>query len=163
MKDKPGAYLESSVWNRLVDRKDPDRRRITRRFLATGPRKLRWFVSIAVTDELDETPDHDLRNQLQRQVYNHGPRVIPTTRKAERVLEDLLGRGVGTPAKLADTLHLAMAIAGGMDYLVTWDERDLATERINRLVRAYCRERGYNEVRIGTPIEVLEWVSRESI
>jgi predicted nucleic acid-binding protein len=152
------AYLESSVWNRIVDRVDPDRRRLTRSFLRLGRRKLRWFASAAVNAELNRTPEPEVRRSLQRQVRKHRPRAVTMSTRAGRIFEDLIARGIGTPARAADMLHLALAIAGRMDYLVSWDERHLATARVDRMARAYCRERGYTEMRIGTPTEVARWV-----
>ena len=152
------AYLESSVWNRIVDREDPERRRITRIFLDRARRKLRWFASAVVRAELGETPDLELRHELFRQLRRHRPRAVTVAPRTTAVLDGLMERGIGTPARAADMMHLALAISAGMDFLVSWDERHLANPRVERLVREYCRLTGYNLIRIGTPVQVATWV-----
>ena len=74
-------------------------------------------------------------------------------------MADLIARGIGTPARVADMWHLALAITGRADYFVSWDVAHLANERVEKTVRAYCRERGYNPVQIGTPLQVSQWIA----
>jgi hypothetical protein len=148
----------SSLWNRIIDRKDPERRRVTRFFLHVGSRKLRWFISAAVRAELGAAPEPQDRRLLARQLERERPRTLTQSRRTLRILEDLLDRGVGTETRTIDLLHLSISIGANLDYLVSWDVRDLANERVNRLVREYCRGKRYNPVRIGTPEQVLEWL-----
>jgi predicted nucleic acid-binding protein len=156
--DKRKAFLETSFWIRIFDREDPARRRTTRLFLHIASRKLRWFLSATVRGELQAAPDLALRRAAARQVNAERPRTLTQTRRAARILDELLDRRIGTPARAADMMQLSIAIDGGMDFLVTWDVRHLANERVNRMVRDYCRQNGYNPIRIGTPEQVLEWL-----
>lgn len=155
---KGRAYLESSVWNRTLDGQDPERRRVTRLFLRVGSRKLRWFISAAVRAELGAAPNLDLRRRLERKMEEEHPKTLTQSRRAMRIYEDLLDRRMAASTHVIDLVHLSVALDGGMDFLVSWDVRDLANARVNRAVRDYCRANGYHDIRIGTPEQVLEWL-----
>ena len=151
-------YLESSFWARLVDRRDPRRRRATRRFQAWMDPRHFALVSDLVRAELRETQDPDLRRSVVRRYHRAGKKLVPTTPNVRRVAWDLVARGAVTENHLADAFHIAYSMVGRAFALVTWDVSDLAREHTRRIVREYCWLQGLPELRIGTPIEVAQWL-----
>jgi hypothetical protein len=99
-------YLESSVWARLADRKDPVRRRSTRRFVSWMRPRHFALVSDLVQGELGETRDPDVRRSIVRLYYRASKRLIPITPKVRRVAWEIVGAGV-TENHLADAFHIA--------------------------------------------------------
>jgi predicted nucleic acid-binding protein len=68
----------------------------------------------------------------------------------------LLAAG-GLPKKAAsDALHIAVAAAHGMDYLVTWNCKHIANARMLRFVGETCRSAGFEPPVICTPEELAE-------
>lgn len=162
VKTRPLAYIETSVWVRLVDREYPDRRRITYRFMSGVRRKLGIRISDLVHAEIAKTPKIQIRRQSQRRLKSHRPRVIPTVRKVHEIARELEAAGCLTGRHIADLQHLGYALFGNVAYLVTWNMRDLARERTRRFVEEWCLRRKRAVMRIGTPEEMKRWLSEKT-
>lgn len=70
--------------------------------------------------------------------------------------EELMQRGQLPPKEAVDALHIAAAVSGGLDYLLTWYFKHLANAAIRARVEAVCRDLGYEPCIICTPEELLE-------
>jgi predicted nucleic acid-binding protein len=156
MKPKPVLYLEPSFWRRLLDREDAQRRRATYSFLLKIARKCRIRISRMVMAELTAVRDLELRRGLLRKLWHERVRSITAGAEVDREVlgllrEKILGRG-----RLADLYHIGYAMVGRCDYLVSWDEDDLARPWTQGRVEEYCRRNGLKRLRIGTPVEVGE-------
>jgi predicted nucleic acid-binding protein len=57
--------------------------------------------------------------------------------------------------------HIAYALIGGADYLVTWDQEDLAREWTRERVTQFCIDSGRKVLMIGTPVEVGKWLGTQ--
>ena len=55
-----------------------------------------------------------------------------------------------------DALHIALATANGMDYLMTWNLRHIANAMTRSRIEALCRAEGYEPPVICTPEELRE-------
>jgi predicted nucleic acid-binding protein len=55
-----------------------------------------------------------------------------------------------------DALHIALAAAHGIEYLVTWNCRHIANAAVRLIVERVCRDAGYEPPVICTPVELLE-------
>ena len=55
-----------------------------------------------------------------------------------------------------DSFHLALAVCHGMDYLVSWNCKHIASGRVRNTVGAIDNERGYQTPIICTPEELME-------
>lgn len=152
-------YLESSFWSRLVDRSDPARRRITRRFLTWAVPRHYLLASDLVDAEMREIRDPDLRRQVLRRYAAVRKRTVPTVPEVGRIARDLIQRGCVTEKHLADAFHLGYAIVALADALVTWNLSDLARPHTRGIVSDYCWQRGFPEMRIGSPQEVGRWLN----
>ena len=156
VKHKPLLYLESSFWRRLLDQHDPDRRRTTYSFLKKVARRSRLRISRMVLAELVAVRDLSLRRRLLRKMYRERIRNVTTSSHVDRRVREWTEAAWLGQAQLADLYHIAYAVFGGCDYLVSWDEGHLARPWTQRLVEEYCREKGLKRLRIGTPVEVAE-------
>ncbi len=64
---------------------------------------------------------------------------------------------VALPAKAAaDALHIAVAVVGGVDYLLTWNCKHIANAAMRHMIEAVCRADGYEPPVICTPVELME-------
>ena len=61
------------------------------------------------------------------------------------------------PEKAAvDALHIAIAAAQGMDYLLTWNLKHIANAIFRNAIADACRRQGYEPPIICTPEELME-------
>ena len=73
------------------------------------------------------------------------------------VLADELVDPGPIPSKAAlDAFHIAAAVAGGADYLLTWNFKHLANAALRKRIEAACRSRGYDPPVICTPEELSQ-------
>jgi hypothetical protein len=55
-----------------------------------------------------------------------------------------------------DALHIAVATASGMDYLLTWNFKHIANAAMRADVELVCRLNGYEPPVICSPMELME-------
>jgi hypothetical protein len=81
---------------------------------------------------------------------------LETTTAALIVAKELI-QGGALPAKAADdALHIAVAAAQGIPYLLTWNCRHLANATMRPLIESVCARNGVKAPIICTPEELLE-------
>ena len=62
------------------------------------------------------------------------------------------------PAMAAeDAAHIAIAVANGIEYLVTWNYRHIANAASRSQIEAVCRNEGFEPVIICSPDELMEY------
>ena len=83
-----------------------------------------------------------------------GIAVIQLTGAATDLADMLIEEGP-IPAKAAlDALHIAVAVAGGMEFLLTWNFKHLANATMRAQIERKCRSRGFEPPIICTPEEL---------
>lgn len=84
-----------------------------------------------------------------------GIELLAQTAAVDALAGELL-RGVPLPPQAtSDALHIAIAAAHGMDYLVTWNCAHIANAALRPRIEAVCRRFGYEPPVICTPQELL--------
>jgi predicted nucleic acid-binding protein len=92
--------------------------------------------------------------QKRLAVLNDVPLLL-ITEQALSIAESLVERGI-IPAKAAeDALHIAVATANGVDYLLTWNCRHIANPEIQRNIAEYLEQIGLFLPFICTPEELF--------
>jgi len=82
--------------------------------------------------------------------------VLATTDEARDLARALVEKGPLPPRAAEDALHIAVAVANGMDYLLTWNCKHLANAAMRSKIEEVCEGMGYEPVIICTPEELLE-------
>lgn len=62
--------------------------------------------------------------------------------------------GALPPKARVDALHVAMAAAHGMDYLLTWNCKHIANASLRGRIEDFCRAAGFEPPIICTPLEL---------
>ncbi len=84
-----------------------------------------------------------------------GVSLLRLTPEATALAENLLRRG-GLPRKAtADAFHVAIAVVGGMDYLLTWNCTHIANATMRARIGQICRGAGFEPPIICTPEELV--------
>ncbi len=84
-----------------------------------------------------------------------GVNLLRLTPEATALAENLLRRG-GLPRKAtADAFHVAIAVVGGMDYLLTWNCKHIANATMRARIDQISRDAGFAPPIICTPEELV--------
>jgi len=82
--------------------------------------------------------------------------IVDITPEALALAKDLLN-AKALPAKAAqDALHIAIAAAVGIPYLLTWNCRHMNNATMRPLIESVCKTRGFQAPIICSPEELLE-------
>ncbi|MBK7002419.1 MAG: type II toxin-antitoxin system VapC family toxin [Rhodoferax sp.] len=153
---KRKVYIETSVISYLTAR--PSRtilgaahQQITLAWWETRSR-YELLVSESVLRECSAGDPDAAQKRLA--VLNDIPLLL-VTEQALNIAESLVERGI-IPAKAAeDALHIAIATANGVDYLLTWNCRHIANPEIQRSIAEHLEQLGLFLPFICTPEELL--------
>lgn len=155
---KPKAYLETSIVSYLTARPSRDlvtaaRQQVTHDWWTNRRGEFELYVSEFVIGEARLGNPEMARQRLEAL---DGIPEIELTEEAAALAEQLVGKGP-LPSKAAlDAFHIAVAVSGGVDYLLTWNFKHLANAIIRRKIENACRSAGYEPCTICTPEELLE-------
>ena len=75
---------------------------------------------------------------------------------ALQLAERLVDKGPLPENAAVDALHIAAAVSGGIDYLLTWNFKHLANVVIRTKIEKFIRSLGYEPCVICTPEELPE-------
>jgi predicted nucleic acid-binding protein len=155
----PKVYIETSVISYLVARRNQcdllvaANQELTQEWWETRRQSFELYASAVVLAEAarGDRTFAEARMAVARELalVEVSPAAIDL---AQKLLQD-----AGLPGNASeDALHIAIASAGGLDYLLTWNCRHIANAviipRVNRVVRHY----GFEPPLICTPHELIE-------
>ena len=154
---KPRVYVETSVISYLTGRPSRDlvtaaHQQITRDWWEQRSR-FDLFVSQAV---LTEAALGDADAASRRLEALGEAAVLPATAEAADLAERLIRERAIPAAAAIDALHVAVAVANGMDYLVTWNCTHIANAARRVRIEKACRRAGLQAPAICTPEELLQ-------
>ena len=155
---KPTAYVETSVISYLTARPSRDvviaaYQEITREWWRDASDRFRLMASELVILEAGAGDPDAARARLEAlQTVTS----IGVTAEAEALAETLLDNGAVPRRAAADAVHIAIAAANGVHYLVTWNFRHIANAAMRAKIERECRQAGYEPPVICTPNELLE-------
>jgi hypothetical protein len=81
--------------------------------------------------------------------------LLNVNQEAVALARKLVENGLLPEKAAIDALHIAVATAHGMDYLLTWNCRHIANAEMQTRVAAISRASGYEPPVICTPEELL--------
>ena len=149
------VYVETSIVSYLSARTSRDvviaaHQQITRRWWR-GRRNYSLLVSQVV---LDEAAVGDPGARARRLRALRGIPILPLTDQATQLAGDLVRRGALPKKAIVDALHIAIAAAHQVDYLLTWNCKHIANATTRGTIETICRSAGANPPIICTPEEL---------
>jgi len=145
-------YLDTSVFSAYLDERAPERLAETREFWSRLDGFEPYSSSVAA-DELARTPDLTRRARLQelfRQVVS-----LPTAPDTVALAQSYVSLGAFSEEQRVDALHVAAAVLGRMDVLVSWNFRHLVNRRRRNLLAAHNSTLGLPVIEILSPPELI--------
>jgi len=143
-------YLDTSVFSAYYDERTPERMHMTRDFwpILEQHEKL---CSQLVIEELGQARSN-LREKLLALTQNFT--ILNVTDGMRELAEDYVREGVVPSRYLVDAIHIAAAVLGNADILVSWNFRHLVKRSTRLLVNYINTKQRSRTIEILAPPEV---------
>ncbi len=155
---RPTVYIESTIISYYAASRTRDlilaaHQEITREWWESVLPTLDPYVSQIVFDEISRG-DADA---AQRRLATVGEFKVLEMTADVASLADMYFNALSIPQKARnDSLHMALAVYHGMDYLVSWNCTHISSGRVRNVVTRINDQRGYQTPIICTPEELME-------
>lgn len=156
---KPTVYIETTIISYLVgwlSRHDlyvAANQEFTRDWWSKRRHDFELFASAVV---IREARDGEPGLAAERLTFLNEVSLLEVTEEAEQLKRELL-KGAALPEKAElDALHIAVATAHELDYLLSWNCRHIANAFTLPRVYDICRRAGYDPPFVCTPLELME-------
>lgn len=154
---KPKIYIENSIISYLTADPSRDiitaaRQALTRQWWNEKRFDYELYISEFVISEAEAGDPEMATRRLEALT---GIAEIELTETAAEFAEILIREGPLPPKAALDALHIAVAVSGGIEYLMTWNFAHLANATIRNQIERKCRSKGYEPPIICTPEELL--------
>ena len=155
---KQKVYIETSVISYLTARISRDlivagHQRLTQEWWTTRRDAFDVFVSQVVVEESSLGDPEAARQRLG--VMQALP-LLEISEAAVELAKELVRIGPLPPQAEVDALHIAVAVTGQVDYLLTWNCKHMANAAFRHRINTVCQDQGYVPIIICTPEELLE-------
>lgn len=152
------VYIETSIVSYLTARPSRDvvtlaRQELTREWWET--RRPRFDLCTADIVAGEASQGHSEAASRRLAVLDEITE-LETTSEAEDLADHLLREGPLPEKAAVDALHIAIATAHQVDYLLTWNLTHIANAAMRKPIEALCRSKGYEAPVMCTPEELME-------
>jgi predicted nucleic acid-binding protein len=157
------VYIETSVVSYLVAR--PSARTVAHQWHVWTKdwwRLRRPFFECVISEEvLREAAAGDPKASRQRLDALSTLTVLRRTQAVDDLAEAFLSAGAMPAKAKADAVHLAVATAHRVDYLLTWNLKHLANAEVWLRVRPLVEQRGYRMPMVCRPLQLMGEIEYE--
>lgn len=158
MSESPKIYLETTVISYLTARPSRNLRVVAHQEITADwwtRRRMRFelYVSRLV---IDEASAGDAEAAARRLATLKGIPRLELTEPVSILAARLVAEAAIPREAIEDALHVAVATAHGMDYLLTWNCRHIANAAMRNRIADVCAGSGFEAPVICTPEELLE-------
>ena len=154
---KPKVYVETTVVSYLTGSPSRDLVVAAHQQITTEWWKSRKRFDLYVSQiVIQEAGGGDQEAAASRLKILEGINILELTPEARDLARKLLTQGPIPQKAAVDALHIATAVANGMDFLVTWNCTHIANAAMRIMIEAVCRSLGYEPPVICTPEELME-------
>ena len=143
-------YLDTSVFSAYYDERTPERMQMTRGFWPVLERHEKLYSELTI-EELGQAHSN-LREKLLTLTQNF--MVLNLTDEMRDLAKLYVEEGVVPSRYFADALHVAAAVFGNADILVSWNFKHLVKRSARFLVNYVNAKQGLKMIEILAPPEV---------
>lgn len=152
MRRRIKVYLDTSVISALFDERNPQRQLLTQTFFENAE-AFDVYVSEAVLAEIDDTRDNRLRKKLRETAISF--EILPLNEECRALAGEYVRHGAIPSDYPEDALHISIATANGIDYLLNWNFKHIVKVKKRKIVNIVNAALGYPDLEIITPAELL--------
>ena len=155
---KSRVYIETSVISYLTARPSRDiliaaNQQVTQEWWQERRPNFDVYISQLVEQEISSG---DTEAVAKRQQVLTDCSFLDITPEAVELANKLIEQNAIPRQAAEDALHIAVATASGMDYLLTWNFKHIANAAMRANVELVCRLNGYEPPVICSPMELME-------
>lgn len=152
------VYIETSVWSMIHPDQPAALREASIKLLEQCRDRIHLpHISDVVLQEVREAPGEKQQAVLDR-IASLSPVLLPMSENAVALAKRFIDAGILSEARLDDARHVACAMLGGVDVLISWNYRHIANVRKAEKFRAAAVLSGNPSIlEIHTPLEFVEW------
>lgn len=157
MKEKESVYLETTIVSYLTAWLSRDliraaHQQITQEWWSNRRKDFELFVSEFV---INEASAGDAEAAEKRLAALEGIALLDVNTEVEDLAKKLVAEEALPPKAATDALHIAVATAHDIDYLLSWNCKHIANAEMQDAIERVCEESGYRCPKICTPEELL--------
>lgn len=153
---KTKIYLDTSVLSHLKQEDVPEKMADTLK-LWEDIRACKYDVYMSNTTLMEiQRCKPDKLDLVMRYVEDVNYSVIGYSDEINLVAEQIIDLGILTRKSLDDCIHIASAVVGCCDIIVSWNFKHLVNIKTIKGVRAITNLQGYNNIDIVSPTMLLE-------
>jgi predicted nucleic acid-binding protein len=153
---KPTLYLETTIVSYLTALPSHDLVRAAHQQLTRDWWETRSAFDLYISQfVLDEAGAGDAEAAQRRLAALTGVPLLDVTTEARLLAGEILSLGGMPPKAYVDAVHVAVAAAHGIDYLLTWNCTHIANPMMRGKIEAICRATGFEAPVICTPVEFM--------
>ncbi|HEY2404064.1 MAG TPA: type II toxin-antitoxin system VapC family toxin [Steroidobacteraceae bacterium] len=154
---RPRLYLETTIPSFLTERPSRDMgtarmQGITARWWNSWRTQFEIFTSSAVRDEAAVGDREAAQRRLH---FLKGVRTLEPTPHSDALAAELLARSGLPPSADKDAMHIAIAAAHRMKFLLSWNCAHLVNPQTAPRIAAICQHEGYSPPVLCTPEQLL--------
>lgn len=146
------VYLDTSVISGLFDNKNPERQELTKQFF-DNINRFDVYVSQLTIAEINNTQDLSLKAKMTAIVKEI--KVLEIKNPVEDLTQTYIDYKAVPETYKEDAYHIAIAVVGNMDYLLSWNFKHLVRLKTRDIVRMVNTLKGLKNLEIITPAELL--------
>jgi hypothetical protein len=155
--EKKTVYIETSIVSYLTARPSSDLlaaawQKTTADWWDTQRRRFDLYTSDVVAEEAEKGDPEAAARRLDAL---RGIPILDITDDVVAFSKALIEKGAVPAKALGDSLHAALSVVHGVDYLLTWNFRHLDNAEVKPLIRSICAIYGYACPEICTPQELM--------
>ncbi len=143
-------YLDTSVFSAYYDQRTPERMHLTMAFWKELE-KHEKLCSDLTLEELGQV-SRDMAQKLIALTSEF--RIIPINDQMKMLAQAYVREGVVPKKYFSDALHVAAAVLGGADILISWNFRHLVKRSTRLLINYINTKRGLRNIEILAPPEI---------
>jgi len=117
--------------------------------------KFEPYTSDYVLTELGAAPEPK-RGRMLNLIGKYNVKVLSISEETNALAEKYIAEGALPEGSLTDARHIAMATVGDLNIIVSLNFRHIVKEKTREMTGAINKIRGYNIVKILSPMEVLD-------
>ena len=150
--EKAKVYLDTTVPSAYYDDRASDRERLTRAFWAERLPDFKPVISNIVLSEIRDTPDEEKRIKMEQLMQ--GIEVLVFNEEADKLAKEYVRIGVIPEKYTSDANHVAIAVANGVRYLISWNFKHIVKVSTRREVNLINALMGYELIELLAPPEL---------
>ena len=145
------VYLDTSVISYLEQEDAPEKMAVTRELWEMFRRgEYDVYLSTVTLGEIEDCPEPK-RSRLQKHLEQIDYTVLEITDEVRTLAQKIIDMGILTQKSLDDCQHIAVALVGGCNYIVSWNFKHIVNIRTIHGVRAVSSLEGYSSIDIVDP------------